>query len=445
MTSNSASSLYQELYQRTAGHSLINTHSHHLPEAEFASYDLDILLRNSYVNWCGVSFDSTPESRSHFLERVRYQSYFVWLQKSLQELYAFSEPLSVTNWDRISAQIQQAHHEPGRQSSLLTGQCAYRKIVQDAYWDPGSDNGNPAIFTPSFRINAFHFGYAPWTTDQDGNSPYTLYPRPFITDLDEYLGWVRQKIIEKKSQGCVALKLPIAYDRGLDFAEIPYDLAQAAFGRLVAAFLKVPMKPQLAQPLDSASSIISNAPLQPPLELPPVPGVTQADIKAFQDFLFFQICRLAAELDLPVQVHTGMGQGRRTNALWLQEVIQHNPHTRFVLLHGSYPWIEDIPALLRLYPNVFADLCWLPLGSTRAGKFLLHELIENANSNKVMWGCDTWTAEESYGALLSLRFVLCSVLAEKVSEGYLTAQDANQIIDNILYRNAADFFRLKIV
>ena len=57
MTSNSASSLYQELYQRTAGHPLINTHSHHLPEVEFASYDLDILLRNSYVNWCGVSFE----------------------------------------------------------------------------------------------------------------------------------------------------------------------------------------------------------------------------------------------------------------------------------------------------------------------------------------------------------------------------------------------------
>ncbi len=121
-----------------------------------------------------------------------------------------------------------------------------------------------------------------------------------------------------------------------------------------------------------------------------------------------------------MQIHTGMGQGRRTNALWLQEVIQSNPQTRFVLLHGSYPWVEDIPALVRLYPNVFADLCWLPLGSTRAGKFLLHELIENATSDKVMWGCDTWTAEESYGALLSLRFVLSSVLDEKVSDGYLT-------------------------
>ena len=371
MTSNPDPSLYQEIYQRMAGHAVVNTHSHHLPEAEFAAYNLDSLLRNSYVNWCGVSFDSTPESRTHFLERVRYHAYFVWLQKSLQELYAFSEPLSAANWESISAQIQQAHQEPGRQMRLLSGQCAYRKIVQDAYWDPGSDNGYPALFTPSFRINAFHFGYGPWTVDQDGSSPYTLYPHPFITDLDEYLDWVRQKIRSKKAQGCVALKLPIAYDRGLDFAEVPYNQAQAAFGRLAAAFLKAPHKPQPAEQSNSDSSIISNVPVQPSAELAPVPGVTAADIKAFQDFLFFQICRNAAELDLPVQIHTGMGQGRRTNALWLQEVIQKNPQTRFVLLHGSYPWVEDIPALVRLYPNVFADLCWLPLGSTRAGNVFI--------------------------------------------------------------------------
>ncbi len=444
MTPTSEPALYQDLYQRTAGHEVINTHAHHMPDAEFASYDLDFLLRNSYVNWCGVSFESTPESRTHFLKRVRYHAYFVWLQKSLQELYSFTEPLSAANWDRISSQIQQAHQEPGRQMAVLSGQCAYRKIVQDAYWDPGSDNGYPAIFTPSFRINAFHFGYGPWTTDQDGSSPYKLYPRPFITDLDEYLDWVHLKIIEKKARGCVALKLPIAYDRGLDFAETTRNQAQAAFGRLTTAFLKASQKPQSAEQLDRASSLVSNVPVQPSAELPSVPGVTSEDIKTFQDYIFFQICRNAAELDLPVQIHTGMGQGRRTNAMWLQEVIQKNPQTRFVLMHGSYPWIEDIPALVRLYPNVFADLCWLPLGSTRAGKFLLHELIENATSDKVMWGCDTWTAEESYGALLSLRFALCSVLAEKVSDGYLSTQDAYQIIDNIMYRNAVDFFHLKI-
>jgi hypothetical protein len=183
MTSNPASSLYQELYQHVTGHAVINTHAHHLPEAEFAAYDLDSLLRNSYVNWCGVSFDRTPESRAYFLERVRYQAYFVWLQKSLQELYSFKEPLSVMNWERISLHIQHTHQEPGRQMTLLTRQCAYRKIVQDAYWDPGSDNGDRAIFTPAFRINAFFFGYSPTAQDHDGNNALHRYPQGQPVDM----------------------------------------------------------------------------------------------------------------------------------------------------------------------------------------------------------------------------------------------------------------------
>ncbi len=64
-------------------------------------------------------------------------------------------------------------------------------------------------------------------------------------------------------------------------------------------------------------------------------------MKDFQDYLFFQVCQVAAELRLPLQVHTGTGQGKNTNALCLLEAIQKNPETQFVLLHCSYPWIQD--------------------------------------------------------------------------------------------------------
>ena len=193
---------------------------------------------------------------------------------------------SATNWERISAQIEQASQQPARQLQVLTGACAYRKIVLDAYWAPGSDNSHPEIYTPSFRINAFHFGYSPWVTDQDGNSPYALYPRPFITDLDEYLEWVRRTIVEKKAQGCVALKLPIAYDRGLDFADVPYNLAQAAFGRLVSASAKAPNKPQPAGGAGEASAIISNVPVQPPATLPPIADIRGRGYQGLPGFRF---------------------------------------------------------------------------------------------------------------------------------------------------------------
>ena len=55
--------------------------------------------------------------------------------------------------------------------------------------------------------------------------------------------------------------------------------------------------------------------------------------------------------------------------------------------------------------------------------------------DKVSWGCDTWTSEESYGALLAFRFVLAMVLGEKVMNSYITIDDAKAIVDNIMYKN----------
>ena len=64
---------------------IINTHSHHLSDRSFSGFSLDEVLHESYINWSKVDFSNTPESRASYLEKVRYNSYFVWLQKSLQK------------------------------------------------------------------------------------------------------------------------------------------------------------------------------------------------------------------------------------------------------------------------------------------------------------------------------------------------------------------------
>jgi predicted TIM-barrel fold metal-dependent hydrolase len=103
----------------------------------------------------------------------------------------------------------------------------------------------------------------------------------------------------------------------------------------------------------------------------------------------------------------------------------------------------DTTILVRKYRNVFADLCMLPLFSSGASRQILHELIEGATADRIMWGCDTWTPEESYGSLLAFRHVLTSVLSEKITEGYFSTKDAACIIDNVLYNNAAILYRFE--
>lgn len=85
---------------------------------------------------------------------------------------------------------------------------------------------------------------------------------------------------------------------------------------------------------------------------------------------------MAAQLKLPIQCHTGMGQLTGTNAMAMKEVIESNPETKFVIFHCSYPWMDDVNALLRTYKNVYPDLCWLSMLSTSAAIRMFRELIE---------------------------------------------------------------------
>jgi predicted TIM-barrel fold metal-dependent hydrolase len=310
-------------------------------------------------------------------------------------------------------------------------------MVLDAYWNPGSDNGSPDLYVPTFRVNSFFFGYSLLAADHDGNNPYVLYPRPLILDLDEYVAWVRESILAHKASGCVALKVPIAYDRGLDFCEVSLDQAQDTFSRLVSVSAGEPAE---TRPSGEQKVLPSNAP--DPYADKSLAGIDAQDVKTFQDYLFFQVCQIAAEEDLPVQIHTGMGQARRTNAGQLQEAIQKSPHTRFVLLHCSYPWTQDTSMLVDKFPNVSPDLSMVPIVSTRAGIAMLHELIERSTAGRLFWGCDTWTPEESFGSLLAFCHVLASALAEKIAEGYFSREDAFLMIEQILFDNPNDFYKL---
>lgn len=423
--------LYDELFDYSRNRPKINTHCHQLPMREFQGFDLDALLRNSYINWCGIPWDNSPYARNNLLEKVRFNSFFIWLQKSLSQLYGSDDSLSEPNWMAWSERIETTYHDPSHFNKVLSGKCGYQKMILDAYWNPGSNNDLPDLFTATFRVNAFFFGYSTVAVDHDGNNPYSLFPHAFIFDLDEYVAWVRDCILTRKASGCVALKIPIAYDRGLDFCEVKPEYARKAFSRLTAVSSRTPAQTgEVVFP--------DNVPVN--FSTKPASDVDADDIKIFQDYLFFQICRIASDVNLPLQIHTGMAQGFRTNAFQLRDAIQKSPETRFVLLHCSYPWIEDMSLLVTSYPNVYSDLSWVPLISTQAATTLMHELIERSTIDRISWGCDTWTPEESYGSLLAFCHVLASTFAKKIIDGYCSPRDAFQFIDHILFNNSHQLY-----
>ena len=90
-------------------------------------------------------------------------------------------------------------------------------------------------------------------------------------------------------------------------------------------------------------------------------------------------------------------------------------------------------------------MVWLPLISTSVAKSALHEYIEIVPSNeRIAWGSDSWTSEEALGALLAYQYVVASVLADKVNDYYLDMDDALQLAEKLMYRNASRIYNLKI-
>lgn len=84
-----ANQIEQELMNYISDHKIRNTHSHHLPEQAMVDFDLDKLINNTYLQWQQVTPGTTAESRNAYLEKTRYKSYFVWLQKAIGELYEY--------------------------------------------------------------------------------------------------------------------------------------------------------------------------------------------------------------------------------------------------------------------------------------------------------------------------------------------------------------------
>jgi len=104
---------------------------------------------------------------------------------------------------------------------------------------------------------------------------------------------------------------------------------------------------------------------------------------------------LAEELDVPVLIHMAGGGAPyptfRLSAghpLLLEEVLVRHPKLRIYVENAAYPFLDEMTALMRHYPQVYADLSTI----TRAPNALFHEflktLIRRGLGKRLMFGSD---------------------------------------------------------
>ncbi len=354
--------------------------------------------------------DWWPHARRDF-DHARATSVYRYLLPAFTDLYGVDfDTITDEQARALNDRIFENYRDRRWLYEVITERANIELMVIDPYWNRlGFDALEYPFAVPTVNVTKLIEGVHPSDFASPNDSPYRFAAREQLKleSLDDYIAVVERIMASGKSKGAVCLKTTTAYERTLDFANVPKERAERAWGR----------------PRSQSSA---------------------EDVKAFQDYVMWRIVELSAKLDLPFQIHTGNARIQGSNPMLLVELIAANPQTKFILFHGGYPWIGETGAIANRHKNVWIDSVWLPTISYTMGKRAYQEWLEVMPSNRIMWGADEHHAEGIYGATETTRRCLAEALAEKIERGELREEHALRIGRQILRDNALELFpRLK--
>ena len=173
-----------------------------------------------------------------------------------------------------------------------------------------------------------------------------------------------------------------------------------------------------------------------------VPRATRDDVKRVRDYLLWRALELSIELDLPFQIHTGMGDQdldiKTARPGLLATVFRDEKlrHAKIILLHGAYPFYEEAGYLVNVFPNVYLDLSeFNPMIGPGVGR-VITTILELAPFTKVVYSSDAFGSPElQWIAAKKGREALSSALGAAVDTGNLSHDAARSAARLILADN----------
>jgi uncharacterized protein len=246
-----------------------------------------------------------------------------------------------------------------------------------------------------------------------------------VYSLDTYLQAVDEVIDRCVERGLVGIKWhQLAYLRDIHYAAPDRSQAEQCFNRI----LQMP----------AAGGLSSDT------------AVGFDRMRPFQDLIQHHLVRRAIDFDMPVQIHTGIlglsrgAQISHTNPSHLTNLFLQYPTARFDLLHVSYPYIRELTAIAKLFPNVYINTSWFEVLSPRAAKQYLREWLSSVPTNKILaFGGDQMNVLLSCASAEIVRDILADALAEEVIAGNMSENQAVHTANALLRNNAWEYFRLE--
>ena len=174
-------------------------------------------------------------------------------------------------------------------------------------------------------------------------------------------------------------------------------------------------------------------------------------VKQLRDFLTIRALELSIDLDVPVQIHTGVGDYQilldqcDPGLLYTLLTDDKLRHATVTLVHSGFPNNLTAAYMASVLPNVFLDFSLtIPFLNPVSHQRLL-EILEVAPSSKVMYGSDGFGVPEVFwfSAKLGKKLLercFAQFLAEKVF-------DENELLEQaemILHRNASELYNVRV-
>ena len=247
-----------------------------------------------------------------------------------------------------------------------------------------------------------------------------------IHSLNDLLNAFKMEF-EKISSKLYAVKIWIAYRRNIFFDKVTYSEAEKAFNEI--------FRQQSFKRMDVEG-----------MRLTFPESISFESAKPLQDYMVHELIRLSIKYKLPLQIHTGIHEGNEnvvsnSNPLYLTNLFMEYKEAQFDIFHAGYPFLDETAALVKNFPNVYVDLCWLHIISPSIARRVIYEWLDLIPSNKIMgFGGDYLFVEGSYGHSVIARQNIISVLQKKIEERSMKFEEANKIAKKILRENALNLF-----
>lgn len=125
----------------------------------------------------------------------------------------------------------------------------------------------------------------------------------------------------------------------------------------------------------------------------------------FDDPSLEKYYELAEDFDIPIGVHSGLSNPKEIadggyvhfrahlgNPSGMEEVLVRHKNMRVYLMHAGAPYLEDLDAIMSMYPNTYIDLAsvlqYLPQNGIEA--ILKRLMIERDFGKRIMFGSDVY-------------------------------------------------------